>query len=510
MGLDLNAPLRLYAALRGRMLDRQDPVAAQERTLRKLLRRARETRFGRDHDFASLRTVADFQRAVPLRGYEAFWDEYWSHGFPVLDDVTWPGRIPYFALSSGTTHDVTKYLPLSAKMNRANQFAAADVLVHHLRAHPRSRVFGGKNLILSGSTSMEELAPGIKAGDLSGIAADQIPRWARHLSYPPPDLAFLDDWEEKIKRLAPRALEADIRSINGTPSWLLIFFDTLHDLRPETSGRLVEYFPNLELLVHGGLDFAPYRHRFEMLLEGSHAETREVYAASEGFIAVADRGPGEGMRLLLDIGLFFEFVPVEELDDDNPTRHWVADAELGRNYAIVLSTNAGHWAYVVGDTVELVSKNPPRVLVTGRTAYTLSAFGEHLIGAEIEAAAARAAEDIGVELSDYSVGAVFPQAKGELGGHLWVVEFAEAVSESVAARFGERLDAHLADENADYKAHRAEDYGMAPPRIRRVQPGTFAAWMKKRGRLGGQNKVPRVINDRDLFDDLLAFTADRS
>jgi hypothetical protein len=506
--LDATPLLRLYARRRARQLARLDGAAAQRRALAKLLAAAAGTRFGRDHGFGRIRSPADFRAAVPLRKYDSMWRDYWSRGWPVLEDVSWPGRIPFFAVTSGTTGDVTKYIPVSNAMVRSNKKAALDLLVHHLANRPHSRLFGGLNFMLGGSTELVERAPGVASGDLSGIAIRTIPWWARSRSFPPLDLALLADWEQKVARLAEAAKRLDIRSIGGTPSWLLILFDRMAALEGAGRRPLVEFWPNLELVVHGGVHFGPYKSQFDGLLAGSHAETREAYAASEGYIATADRGPGEGLRLNLDIGLYFEFVPVEELDSPNPTRHWIGDAEEGVNYAIAVSSCAGVWAYLVGDTVRLVSRRPPRLLVTGRTAYSLSAFGEHLIGEEIEEAVSRAAAAIGAAVSDYSVGAVFPEGAGGLGGHLYVVEFAGGTPDQAAlARFAAAIDSYLCAKNEDYAAHRSGGFGMKAPAVHAMRPGGFAEWMRKRGRYGGQNKVPRIINDQALFAELRAHAA---
>jgi hypothetical protein len=498
--------LRLHTRDRLRRLRAQDPVRTQRRQLHELLLRARFTRFGHEHDFGVLDTVEAFQARVPLRGYEDFWKTYWQPGFPVLDNCSWPGRIPYFAVTSGTTSGVTKYIPCSRAMVRANQRAGLDILTHHLENRPMSRVLAGRGFMLGGSTDLVDLAPGIQSGDLSGIMAKTVPWWARLRYYPPRHLETISDWQEKIAKLAPDSLEHDIRSISGTPSWLLLFIDKLFELRPGTERRLVNVYPELELLIHGGINFAPYRKTFAELLEGSHAETREVYAASEGFMAIADRGDGEGMRMILDNGLFFEFVPVEELGSENPTRHWLGTAETGINYAIALSSCAGLWAYLVGDTAELVDLDPPRLLVTGRVSYSLSAFGEHLIDAEIEESVSAAADAIGAAVTDYSVGPLYPAKEGARGGHLYLIEFDEAPPgpERMAA-FVRALDAALSATNVDYAEHRAGDYGLEPPRVHAVAPGRFAAWMAARGQLGGQHKVPRIINDTALFQSLSAF-----
>jgi len=501
--LDATPLLKLYARRRARRLAGLDPASAQQAELTGLLAKAAATRFGRDHGFSAIRTPADFRAAVPLRKYDGFWRDYWSKDFPRLDDVSWPGRIPFFAVTSGTTGDVTKYIPVSRAMVESNRKSALDLLVHHVVNRPETRIFGGLNFMLGGSTDLVERAPGIASGDLSGIAIKTMPWWVKGRSFPPLDLALVADWEEKVQKLAEASMRLDIRSIGGTPSWLLILFDRMAALKGAKRLPLREFWPNLELVVHGGVHFGPYKPQFDALLEGAHAETREGYAASEGFIATADRGPGEGLRLNLDTGLFYEFVPVEELDLPNPTRHWIGDAEPGVNYAIAVSTCAGLWAYLVGDTVRLVSRDPPRLLVTGRTSYSLSAFGEHLIGEEIEKAVSRAAAGIGAMVADYSVGAVFPQGPGDLGGHLYVVEFAGAAPAAGAiAAFAAAVDRTLGETNEDYAAHRAGGFGMKPPSVLVMPAGGFAAWMKKRGRYGGQNKVPRIINDQALFADL--------
>ena len=503
--IDATPLLRLYAGFRARRLARQHAAAIQQRTLQRLLRRAAATRFGRDHGLPRIADLAAFQSAVPLRRYEDFWSAYWQSAFPNLVDVTWPGLIPFFAESSGTSSGVTKFIPVTSEMIRSNRQAGLDLLGYHLRQCPQSHVFAGRNLLLGGSTDLVERAPGVKSGDLSGIAAATVPSWARGFAYPPPEIARLKDWTEKMARLADAAPQADIRSISGTPSWLLLFFDELARRHPERSARLVDFFPKLELLVHGGVNFAPYRARFAEWLAGSKAETREVYAASEGFIASADRAEGEGMRVNLDHGIFYEFVPVNEIDTPQPTRHWIGNIETGIDYAPVLTTCAGLWAYVVGDVVRFVSRDPPRLLVTGRLSYTLSAFGEHLTGEEVEGAVTAAAEAIDAGLRDFSAGALYPEKPGEIGGHLFIVEFERPVAADELTRFAHLLDRDLMRRNLDYQAHRAGGYGLHQPKIAALRHGGFAEWMRRRGRLGSQNKVPRVIADPALFDDLRAF-----
>lgn len=498
--------IKAYAWNRWRTLAAQDAVEAQRQELLKLVRKAERTRFGQDHHFQSIGKVEDYQKRVPLRTYNQHWDEYWKESFPRLQNCTWPDLMPYFAVSSGTSSGKVKYIPCSMDMVRSNKRAALDIFVHHLRNRPSSRVFDGKSFVLGGSTDLKEQAPGIYSGDISGIAAKNVPWWIRRWYFPPASLTFIADWEEKIERLAPLALQEDIRFMSGAPGWMTLLLEKLAALKGE-GRRIKDVFPKLELITHGGVSLNPYRKRFEAMLEGSRAEMREVYPASEGFVAIADRGPQQGLRLLADNGLFYEFVPVEELGRAEPTRHWLGTVETGVDYAIVLTTCAGLWSYVIGDVVRFVDRAPPRLLITGRTSYMLSSFGEHLTGELIETCVLAAADAIGAEVSEFSVGTVFAeQTGGELGHHVYVVEFGEAIEEAArVGAFTAAVDRELAQRNEDYDERRVIARGVGAPVVHAVPPGTFAAWMKSEGKLGGQNKVPRVIGDPKLLARLLQF-----
>lgn len=502
--MDATPLLRLWARRRLRRLADMDPAAVQQAELLKLVRAAAGTRFGRGHGFAHIRSVADFQSAVPVRDYDAFRDDVWDSAFPHLADVGWPGPVPWFALTSGTTRDVTKYIPVTRAMVRSNKRAALDMLAHHLAARPESKVLGGENFILGGSTDLKPLAPGILAGDLSGIAAATVPAWAQRLTWPPKSLALEADWERKIGLLARGSIDRDIRSISGTPSWLLLLFERFAELRPAAARDLTRIWPGLELVIHGGVRFDPYKPQFDDWLRGRPVDYREAYAASEGFVASSDREFGEGLRPNLDTGLFYEFIPVEELEAPAPARHWIGTVETGVSYAIALSTCAGLWGWLLGDTVRFVERDPPRLLVTGRTGATMSAFGEHLTGEEIDRAVSRAAAGAGLSVSDYAMGAVYPTTGQPLGGHRYVVEFTGGMPPAAALdRFAAALDADLAAGNEDYAAHRSGGFGLQAPDISVAPPGFFAVWMKRRGKLGGQNKVPRIVNDAALFGGLI-------
>jgi hypothetical protein len=319
-------------------------------------------------------------------------------------------------------------------------------------------------------------------------------------------MALVKNWEEKVDLLARASLKEDIRMISGVPAWLLIFFDNIRTIVGRPDAALSDIYKNLEMIVHGGVNFTPYVDRFKDIVKDSAAELREVYPASEGFIASADRGFGEGLRMNLDHGIFYEFVPLEELGSPSPTRHWIHNVQTDVNYAVVMTTCAGLWSYIIGDTVRFVDAATPRVLVTGRTSYYLSAFGEHLIDEEIEDGITTAARSTNLDVRDYSVGPVFPQSAGELGGHIYIIEFVEGIpSDAQISEFARVLDQTLCKRNEDYEAHRSGGFGLNAPTIMPVKPGLFAAWMKSRGKLGGQNKVPRIITKTEMLEGLIAF-----
>lgn len=507
-GVRLTSLLRPYARRRLARLAVEDTAAVQAEQLLRLTRTAAATRFGQDHGFERITSVADYQARVPLRTYQQHWDDYWSGTFPVLDDVTWPGRVPYFAVSSGTSSGKVKHIPCSRPMIRSNKNAGLDTLVHHLAVTPDSRIMDGSFFVLGGSTDLKELTPGVRAGDISGIAAIHMPPWARPFTFPPMKLRFITDWEQKIAAMAPLSFERRIRGLSGAPGWLLVLFEKLASLRPDTAGRAVDVFPDLELLIHGGVSFAPYRNRFETVLQGSRTKLREVYAASEGYVAIADRGPGQGMRLVADNGLFYEFVPVEELGKPEPVRHWAGNLETGVDYAIALTTCAGLWSYLIGDVVRLVDRRPPRLLITGRTSYMLSSFGEHLTGELVETCVLAAAERIGMQVAEFTVGTQFAQGAGEWGRHAYVVEFVEGVpDEARLATFTATVDEELSRRNEDYEERRAVPTGLKAPVVTAVPPGSFGEWLKSIGRFGGQNKVPRVLSDAEKFQGLRDFMA---
>ncbi|MCU0704791.1 MAG: GH3 auxin-responsive promoter family protein [Fimbriiglobus sp.] len=494
-----DAGLVAAARVRTRRLDRMDAAAVQEAQLLKLVRKAEGTAFGRLHSFDQIHTVADFQARVPLRDYEQFWELYWKAAYPRLDNITWPGKIPYYALSSGTTSGATKYIPISRAMIQSNKKAAFTTMAFYRNAFPRHRLFTGKFFFLGGSTNLRKQADGSAAGDLSAIASKELRLAGRPYVFPPEELSYISDWTVKLGQLAERSLREPITAISGVPSWMLKLFDVVK----QVSGKktIAEVWPHLRLVVHGGTKFDSFRNTFKAEIGSDEVQFCEVYPCSEGFIATED--PRYKMlRLVPDHGIFFEFIPAEELKDgklatDRPTRHTLATVQPGVVYAVALSNCAGMWAYLVGDTITFESVNPPLLRFSGRTKNFLSAFGEHLIEEEVTKAVAAAAANSGVLTADLHVGPVFSTDPTKPGHHLYHIEFRGKPPADLGA-FAADVDAELRRLNEDYDAHRVNDLTMLMPVVSVVPEGGFARWMAARGKMGGQNKVPLMDNDGKL------------
>jgi hypothetical protein len=499
--LAVNQGFHAFARRRTRLLAASDPVEIQRRTLLKLLKTAQETRFGLDHGFSSIGTVEEFQKRVPIRTYESLWNDYLKDRYPRFDNLTWPGRIPYLALTSGTTQGATKYIPVSWEMIASNQKAAKTMVAYHLASRPNSKLFQGRIFLLGGSTNLEQPAEGVRQGDLSGIAAEEAGELLRPYTFPPLELALESDWDRKLALLAERSIAERITLIGGVPSWLLAFFGRLLEMTGKST--IAEVWPSLEVVVHGGVKFDPYRRSFDEILGDPTVKLQETYPCSEGFIAFGDPET-RLLRLVFDHGIFYEFIPLDEIDSPSPTRHWLRNVEVGVNYAIVVTTCAGLWSHIIGDTVRFELLDPPLLTFTGRTRYTLSAFGEHLISEEVEAAIAGASEATGAAAGEWHVGPVF---HGAMGHHLYVIEFLKEPSHLEA--FREALDADLSRRNADYQAHRFDGEGLTLPELIVARPGGFDAWMRSRGKLGGQHKVPRMDNAGTLTAEIVAMLRER-
>jgi hypothetical protein len=504
-----DAALVWYGHRRTRMLDRMDVPEVQRKTLLGLLNKASRTRFGRDHGFGRITTVEQYQAAVPIRTYEDFWRDYWQAVFPRLEGSTWPDFIPYFALSSGTTSGTTKYIPISKEMLVSNRKAAYTTVALFRHFAPEARLFNGRFFFLGGNTDLRKESNGSLSGDLSAIAAIEVPAIIRPYSFPPHELAGIADWDSKVFRLAEASAKLPITAISGVPAWILVLFDRLK--RVTGKSRVADVWPTLRLVIHGGTKFDPYREVFRQEL-GPDVHTCEVYPASEGFIATED--PRHGLlRVVPDHGLFFEFMPIDQFADgklvaERPARHTLANVEVGVQYAVAVTTCAGLWSYLVGDTVTFERRDPPLIRFTGRTKYFLSAFGEHLISEELEKAVAVAAHETASSVAEFHVGPVFPTDPKQPGHHLYLVEFRTPPAN--LSQFVDILDATLSRTNEDYEAHRKTDLSMLKPVIRVVKPGGFERWMLAHGKRPPQHKVPRMDNSGEQTKAIMTWMSDQS
>ncbi|THH41562.1 GH3 auxin-responsive promoter family protein [Neolewinella litorea] len=467
-------------------------VALQEEIRRDLVRTARDTRFGQDHDFAAIQNYQDFTERVPIGDYEAF--RPYADRIKAGDrDVSWPGRPRYLAKTSGTTSGV-KYIPLT-RDSLPNHFGSArNALFNYVGETGHARWLDGKMIFLSGSPEMDD-TNGIPTGRLSGIVNHEVPAWLRTNQLPSYATNCIEDWETKLEAIVDETIAADMRLISGIPPWVQMYYERL--LARSGKSTVKELFPNLEMFVYGGVNFEPYRESLERLV-GARIPSVETYPASEGFIAFQDSQTEPGLLLNTNSGIFFEFVPTEEMGSDAPRRLSLGEVELGVNYALVLSSTAGLWAYDIGDTVEFVSLTPHRIRVTGRTKHYISAFGEHVIGKEVEAALREVAARHRVEVTEFTVAPQVSPPSG-LPYHEWLVEFGRPPED--AARFAEELDRAMVEQNVYYR-DLIEGKVLRPLVLTSLPPGAFRRYMKESGKLGGQNKVPRLSNDRGIADRL--------
>ena len=469
-------------------------ISAQEDIMLDLVTNAKDTVFGNDHDFAGIKTYADFKARVPIVDYEGFR----AYADRIRDgeaNVSWVGKPKYFAKTSGTTSGV-KYIPLT-KQSIPNHFGSArNALFNYIAETGKSKWLDGKMIFLSGSPEMGD-TNGIPTGRLSGIVNHQVPAWLRTNQMPSYDTNCIEDWETKLERIVDETIDADMRLISGIPPWVQMYYERL--LARSGKSTILELFPNLEMFVYGGVNFEPYRKSLEKLV-GGRIPSVETYPASEGFIAFQDTQTEPGLLLNTDSGIFFEFIPAGEIFEDNPTRLSVGQVETGVNYAIILNTNAGLWGYNIGDTVEFVSLNPFRIKVTGRIKHYISAFGEHVIGKEVEEAMQLAADKHGVEVTEFTVAPQVSPPEGGVPYHEWLVEFAHPPANHEA--FSADLDAAMIEQNIYYQDLIKGDV-LRPCVVRAVPAGGFRSYMKSQGKLGGQNKVPRLSNDRKIADFLV-------
>ena len=468
-------------------------VAAQERVFRQLIQKGRQTAFGKEHGFDAITSYEAFKEKAPIRDYEGL-KTYIERIKQGEADVLWPGRPKYFAKTSGTTSGV-KYIPLT-KDSMPNHFdSARNALFNYYARTGKGSFLDGKMIFLSGSPELDRVG-GIPTGRLSGIVNHEVPAWLRTNQMPSYATNCIEEWEEKLERIVDETLREDMRLISGIPPWVQMYYERLLERSGKRTVR--EIFPNYAVFVYGGVNFEPYRDKLEELV-GQRIDSVETYPASEGFIAFQDSQEEKGLLLNADSGIFFEFIPVEEIHNDKPTRLSLKEVELGVNYALIINNNAGLWGYNIGDTVSFVSKNPYRLLVTGRVKHFISAFGEHVIGKEVEAAMLAAAKRHNIKIVEFTVAPQVSPAGGGLPYHEWFVEFDE-IPRNLEA-FAAELDREMVGQNIYYEDLITGNI-LRPLVLRPMQAGAFREYMKTQGKLGGQNKVPRLSNDRRIADAL--------
>ncbi|MEZ5031199.1 MAG: GH3 auxin-responsive promoter family protein [Saprospiraceae bacterium] len=468
-------------------------VDCQESIFRELVRKGAQTTFGRDHGLADVRTHADFARAVPVRDYEGL-RPYVDQIKTGASDVLWPGKPKYFAKTSGTTSGV-KYIPLT-RDSMPNHFnTARNALFHYATQTGNYGFFDGKLIFLSGSPEMEQVG-GIPTGRLSGIVNHEIPSWLRTNQRPTYATNCIEDWETKLDRIVDETLQEDMRLISGIPPWVQMYYERLLDRSGRSTIR--ELFPQYSIFVYGGVNFSPYRAKLEELT-GGPMDSVETYPASEGFIAFQDVPGDPGLLLNANSGIFFEFVPLQEIHEEHPRRLTLGEVTTGVDYVLIINSNAGLWGYNIGDTVEFVSTDPYRLRVSGRVKHYISAFGEHVIGKEVEAAMQEVTEQFGLQTVEFTVAPQVNPPEGGLPYHEWLIEFASLPADLPAV--AKALDLAMIRQNIYYE-DLIKGQILRPLVITPLQQDAFRTYMKSEGKLGGQNKVPRLSNDRKLADAL--------
>jgi len=498
--------LNWYAQQRRRAWERvsRHAVRVQEMTLLQMVAAARGTEFGRRHGFEGIHSVPAYQERVPLGEYLDF-RPLWERAAQGEAEITCPGRPRYWVKTSGTTAG-DKLIPVTPEAFSSHRKGGWDAFVLAVEHAGAAHLLGGPLLFVGGSTALKPYGNGCLVGDLSGLVVRRLPPGIRGRYSPGPTIAAMSDWEERIAAIASLTAWQDVRLLSGMPSWLTILFERVAQAR-QRAGQpvhdLSQCWPNLRVFIHGGVAFSPYLTVFEEWM-GRHLHRIETYPASEGFAALQTE-PSGGLTLMLDYGIFYEFVPVEDLGKDRPRRHTVADVEVGRPYAVALTSPAGLWSYLLGDTVRFIARDPLRLVITGRTRHFVNAFGENVIVEEVEQAVVGACQRTGAEVVEFTVAPQYPSQAEPRGGHDWLVEF--RIRPGDLAAFTRSLDQVLMGLNNDYHTKRTGDVGMIAPRVIALPPGTFYLWMRQTGKLGDQHKVPRVANDRTLAEDLLRTAA---
>jgi hypothetical protein len=474
------------------------PVAAQREVLQNLVTAGQYTAYGKKYHFTRLFTVKDFKKNVPIQEYDDL-RPYILRMMEGEENVLWNTPVNWFAKSSGTSSDKSKFIPISEESLQDNHFQAnKDVLSNYYNNFPGSDLLTGKALVIGGSHQINKVNDDIQYGDLSAVLMQNSPFWGQWLRTPELSIALLDEWETKIEQLAMATANENVTSLAGVPTWTLILLKRILEIKNKKT--IIEVWPNLELYINGGVSFVPYREQFKQII-GAPINYLEVYNASEGFFAAQEKPEDDGMTLFTEHGIFYEFMPVEEYGKAVPNTVGLNEVELNKNYALVITTTGGLWRYLVGDTVRFTSVNPYRIIVSGRLKHYMNAFGEEVIVDNSDKAIAAASQQTNAIVSDYTAAPVYFSSNNN-GAHEWLIEF-EKEPENLE-KFTTALDAELKNSNSDYEAKRHKDIALRMPLVRMLPKGTFTQWLRSKGKLGGQHKVPRLSNERKYIEEILA------
>jgi len=476
---------------------KNNPLDAQREVLQDLVTSAQYTEIGRKYNFSQLFNVRSFKEAVPIHEYEDL-KPYIERTMNGEQNILWNTPIYWFAKSSGTTSDKSKFIPVSEESLQDCHFKAAkDVLTLYYQFNPESELLTGKGLVIGGSHNINPMNNEAQYGDLSAVLLQNTPFWGHWLRTPDLSIALMDEWESKIEMLANNTIKENVTSVSGVPTWTLVLFKRILQITGKKT--IAEVWPSFELYMHGGVSFTPYKQQFQQLI-GKPIQYLEMYNASEGFFAAQDIPGSEGMLLFVDHGIFMEFMPVNEYGKKDPQTVSLQDVELGKNYAMIISTNGGLWRYLLGDTIQFTSLNPFRIKVTGRLKHYMNAFGEEVIVDNSDKAIAIASQKTGAIVNDYTAAPVYFSAASN-GAHEWLIEFEKEPADIES--FTKELDEALKNINGDYEAKRYKDIALRLPVVHSLKRGVFNEWLRNKGKLGGQHKVPRLSNERKFLEEIL-------
>ena len=491
-----------YIKLRQSAIDNfmHNPIDTQQQVFNQLIGSAQFTEYGKKHNFEHINSIADFKKNVPINDYETL-KPYIQRILEGNQNILWPSPITWFAKSSGTTSDKSKFIPVSKESLEDTHYRSGrDALALYLRQHPYSYVTSGKCLVLGGTHQVNQLNAASFFGDISAVMLQNMPLAVKIFRTPELSIALMKEWEAKIELMAHSTIEENVTYIAGVPTWTIVLIKRIFEITG--TNNLLDIWPNLELYIHGGVNFMPYRRQFEQFIPTPNMHYRESYNASEGFFAAQDREDEEGMLLFLNHGIFYEFMPVSEYGSENARTLTLKEVELYKNYAIIISTNGGLWRYTVGDTVQFTSLAPFRIKVTGRLKHFINAFGEEVIVDNTDNAIAIACAETGAVVVDYSAAPVYMTGETN-GAHEWIIEF-DYLPVSLE-EFTVLLDKSLQAVNSDYEAKRSKDIALRLPIVHAMPKDGFKKWLKDKGKLGGQHKVPRLNNERTNLEEMLAY-----